>query len=196
MNYLITEGYQSAAEKFSEEAEITSTVPIDSIEDRKAIRDDIHAGEIQVAIERINDLNPELLDTNPDLHFALLRLQLIELIRKCEASASGDITPALKFATGHLAARAQRNPVFLADLERTMALLCFTPNNLVPQLTELLDPSLRRQVASRVNRAILEGQGVMEEAKIIQLVRTYCWAEDALRQKNHEAPPLDIRNLA
>ncbi|KAK9432868.1 CTLH/CRA C-terminal to lish motif domain-containing protein [Lipomyces doorenjongii] len=196
MNYLIIEGYQSAALKFAQEANISSSVALDSIDDRMQIRAAIHAGAIQEAIERINDLNPELLDTNPELHFSLLRLQLIELIRKCTASPNGDIQPVLSFATTHLASRAQKNPVFLTDLERTMALLCFPQDSLAPQLAELMDPSLRRQVAARVNEAILEAQGVMREAKMRGLVRLWGWAENALRQEKVDFPSLDLKNIA
>ncbi|KAK9465944.1 CTLH/CRA C-terminal to lish motif domain-containing protein [Lipomyces arxii] len=194
MNYLIIEGYQSAALKFAQEANISSSVALDSIDDRMKIRASIHAGDIQNAIERINDLNPELLDTNPELHFALLRLQLVELIKKCTATPNGDIQPILNFASIHLASRAQKNPAFLADLEKTMALLCFSPDNLVPQLVELIDPSLRRQVAARVNEAILEAQGVMREAKMRGLVRLWGWAENALRQEKVDFPSLDLKS--
>ncbi|KAK9446602.1 CTLH/CRA C-terminal to lish motif domain-containing protein [Limtongia smithiae] len=194
MNYLIIEGYQSAATKFAQEANITANVALDSIEDRMKIRAAIHAGDIQDAIERINDLDPELLDTNPVLHFSLLRLQLIELIRK--STSSGDIQPALSFATTHLASRAARNPDFLADLERTMALLCFPVDQLVPQLAELLDPALHRRVAADVNEAILEAQGVMREAKLRGLVRLWGWAENSLRQDKVDFPALDLRRIA
>ncbi|KAK7205931.1 CTLH/CRA C-terminal to lish motif domain-containing protein [Myxozyma melibiosi] len=196
MNYLIIEGYQSAASKFAQEANLSSSVALDSIDERIKIRAAIHAGRIQEAIERINDLNPELLDTNPELHFALLRLQLIELIRQSASTPDGDITAVLNFATTHLASRAQRNPEFLADLEQTMALICFSPDNLVPQLAELMDPELRRQVSIKVNEAILAAQGVMQEAKIRGLVRVWGWAENAVRQEKGEVLSLDLKNLA
>lgn len=130
------------------------------------------------------------------MHFALLRLQLIELIRDLASTSNDDITPALTFAASHLASRAQKNPEFLADLEQTMALLCFSPSNLVPQLAELMDPALRRQVANKVNEAILEAQGVMREAKIRGLVRVWGWADNAMRQEIGEVPALDLKNLA
>ena len=43
------------------------------------------------------NIDLKILDTNPILHFALLRLQLIELIRDCTTSENSDITPALNF---------------------------------------------------------------------------------------------------
>ena len=58
-----------------------------------------------------------------------------------------------------------------------MALLCFPPDNLAAPLAELMDPQLRKQVAAKVNEAILEAQGVMPEAKVRGLVRLRAWIE-------------------
>lgn len=58
MDYLISEGYPSAAQKFASEANIQPTSGVESIQDRVEIREAIHAGDIQAAIERINELNP------------------------------------------------------------------------------------------------------------------------------------------
>lgn len=134
----------------------------------------------------------QILDTNPSLHFSLLRLQLIELIRNCTSDPDGDISAALAFATTHLAPRAPSNPAFLQDLERTMALLCFPPQNLAPPLAELMDPALRKQVATKVNEAILDAQGVPKEAKIRRLVRLRAWAEQRIRNEKRDIPPMDL----
>jgi glucose-induced degradation protein 8 len=122
------------------------------------------------------------------LHFALLRLQLIELIRKSLASNNLDLAPALSFATNHLAPRAPTNPDFLLDLEKTMALLIFAPDNLTPDLQELLDPSLRQQIANRVNKAILEQQGQHREARLRNLVRLRSWAEEKAKEAKKDIP--------
>ncbi|KAF8450190.1 CTLH/CRA C-terminal to lish motif domain-containing protein [Terfezia claveryi] len=188
MNYLIIEGYESAALKFAQEANITPQYHFYDIQDRVQIRSAIHSGDIDTAIQRINDLYPEMLDTNPSLHFSLLRLQLIELIRACTSSPDGDISEALNFATTRLAPRAPGNPAFLQDLERTMALLCFPPESLAPPLSELMDPALRRNVAAKVNEAILESAHWMKEAKIRGLVRLRGWAE----QKLPGLPPMSL----
>ena len=133
------------------------------------------------------------MDTDPSLHFSLLRLQLIELIRKCTATPDGDITAALDFATTYLAPRAPGNNSFLEDLERTMALLCFPRDNLAPPLAELMDPALRRSVASRVNETIMEAQGLQKEPKIRGLVKLRAWGEDCLRnQRSKDLPRLDL----
>lgn len=133
------------------------------------------------------------MDENPSLHFALLRLQLIELIRSCSSTAGGDITPALEFATLQLAPRAPTNPQFLEDLERTLSLLIFPPENLTPSLAPLLRPDLRKEIASNVNEAILQNQGAHKEARLRNLVKLRAWAEQKAREAKKNIPEkLDI----
>jgi len=137
LDYLTTEGYPSAAAKFSKEANLRPQQDDESVKARQQIQHSIHKGSIQDAIDALNELEPQVLDSNPSLHFALLRLQLVELIRTCNSISGGDITPALTFATTRLAPRASVNSEFLGDLERTMALLVFPPDNLEPELAAL-----------------------------------------------------------
>ncbi|KAF1839461.1 hypothetical protein BDW02DRAFT_575545 [Decorospora gaudefroyi] len=191
MDYLVSEGYPRAAEKFAKEANIRLPLEGESIQSRVEIRRAIHAGDIDSAITKINDLNPQILDTDSALHFALLRLQLIELIRACTSSATADITPALNFASSQLAPRAATNPDFLKDLELTMSLLIFLPETgtLHKELTDLLEPSLRRNVASKVNEAILTSMGARGEARMRSLVRLRQWAETKARAVGKDIPP-------
>lgn len=188
LDYLTAEGYPSAADNFSKEANLKPIEQQESIRLRNQIKHDIHLGSIQDAIEALNELNPQILDSDPSLHFALLRLQLVELIRACNSTPGGNITPALNFATTQLAPRAPTNPEFLEDLERTMALLIFPPDNLEPQLAALLHPDLRKTVADRVNKAILASQGQRRDAAILDLVRFRAWAEDSARESKKDLP--------
>jgi hypothetical protein len=128
------------------------------------------------------------LDENPSLHFALLRLQLVELIRSCTSKPDGDISPALEFATSQLAPRAPTNPQFLEDLERTLALLIFPTENLTPSLAPLLHPDLRREIATSVNEAILQNQGARKEARLRNLVKLRAWAEQKAREAKKDIP--------
>ena len=60
MNYLIIEGFQSAAAKFAQEANINPQIDLESIHERVRIRNAILEGNIQTAVELINELNPEV----------------------------------------------------------------------------------------------------------------------------------------
>ena len=61
MDYLINEGYPAAAKKFATEANVQH-FPSDTenIEQRVEIRNYILAGDIESAIEKINDLDAEV----------------------------------------------------------------------------------------------------------------------------------------
>lgn len=60
MDYLVREGYPCAAQKFSLEANIHPTMDLESIQERVEIRNAIYGGDIQSAIEKINELNPQV----------------------------------------------------------------------------------------------------------------------------------------
>jgi len=58
MDYLVNEGYPAAARKFATEAGLYPAMGNHSdIEDRMEIKSAILAGNIQVAIEKLNELN-------------------------------------------------------------------------------------------------------------------------------------------
>ncbi|KAK4097019.1 hypothetical protein N658DRAFT_457748 [Parathielavia hyrcaniae] len=185
LDYLTMEGYPKAAAKFCKEANLQPQQPDPSIHSRQDIQQAIHSGNIETAISALNKLDPEILDTNPELHFSLLRLQLVELIRQC---GSGDVTPALEFASKKLAPRAATNRDFLNDLEQTMSLVIFSHDSLRPELRALLSSDLRRTTASKVNEAVLLRQTQRREAAIRQLVRMRAWAETSARGKNKDLP--------
>ncbi|GAA5939169.1 hypothetical protein JCM3775_003200 [Rhodotorula graminis] len=132
-NYLFTEGYLSAAENFAREAGLSSAAAdgattsgagaalgdVDSIRTRMEIRRAVLRGEVESALDQVVDLDLEILDLDPSLHFHLLQQHLIELIR------AGEVGHALSFAQNELAPLAEEHPRFLKELERTMALLAF-----------------------------------------------------------------------
>jgi hypothetical protein len=60
MDYLINEGYPDAAMNFAKEASIVPSADGEAIQERVDIRNAIHTGDLQLAIERINELNPQV----------------------------------------------------------------------------------------------------------------------------------------
>jgi hypothetical protein len=73
-----------------------------------------------------------------------------------------------------------------------MSLLIFLPATGILQkdLSDLLDPSLRRNVASKVNEAILTSMGARGEARMRSLVRLRHWAEARARAAGKDIPPI------
>ncbi|KAH9289737.1 hypothetical protein KI387_033854, partial [Taxus chinensis] len=59
MNFLVTEGYVEAAERFRTESGTEPEIDLATITDRMAVRRAVQSGNVQDAIEKVNDLNPE-----------------------------------------------------------------------------------------------------------------------------------------
>jgi len=178
MDYLVIEGYKTSAEEFSQEAGLSPPVDFESIEGRMNIREALQRGDVEDAITRVNDLNPEILDTNPALYFRLQQQKLIEYIRQ------GRIAEALQFAQEELAPRGQENPEFLSELENTMALLAFESSKSTPEsISSLLSPTQRMRTAGEVNAAILESFSQGKESKLVALLKLLCWGESMLEER-------------
>jgi len=193
MDYLVSEGYPGAAEKFAQETNLPGPVDNESIRERVQVRDAIQGGRLDEAIELINEIDPEILDNDHLLHFRLLQVQLIEIIRSILSKPGSnpiatDFLPAIKFATEQLSPRAPTDPAYQQALERTMALMIFPPEKMTPEFKELLDERLRKKVAVDVNKAILESRGERSEAKIRQLIKARAWAEREARAVKVDLP--------
>ncbi|KAL3624905.1 Glucose-induced degradation complex subunit [Castilleja foliolosa] len=141
-----------------------------------AVKKAVQNGDVEDAIGKVNDLNPEILDTNPLLYFHLQQQRLIELIRH------GKVEEALGFAQEELAPRGEENPAFLEELERTVTLLAFEDVANCP-LAELLDMSQRLKTASEVNAAILTSQSHEKDPKLPSLLKTLIWGQSLLDEK-------------
>ncbi|KAI8323743.1 hypothetical protein GQ54DRAFT_296574 [Martensiomyces pterosporus] len=176
MNYLIIEGYKDAAEKFSEESGLNTNVDLGSIEERMQIRFAVQNGDIKAAIERVNDLNPDLLDTDPRLYFHLQQQHLIELIRQ------GKAEEALEFAQDELAPHGEEHPELLRELEKTMALLAFDATSSSP-LADLLDFAHRQKTANELNAALLAAHSQPKEPKLPALLQLLAWTQEQLDEK-------------
>ncbi|KAE7995612.1 hypothetical protein FH972_000388 [Carpinus fangiana] len=158
MNFLVTEGYVDAAEKFRMESGTEPDIDLATITDRMAVKKAVQCGNVEDAIEKVNDLNPELF-------FHLQQQRLIELIR------NGKVEEALEFAQEELAPRGEENQSFLEELEKTVALLAFEDVSNCP-VGELLDISQRLKTASEVNAAILTSQSHEKAPPMIPLLAT------------------------
>ncbi len=186
MNYLVIEGYKDAAEKFQAECGADPGIDLHSISERMATRRAIQSGDVQTAIERANDLDPLILDENPGLFFHLQQQKLIELIR------ANDVAGALRFAEQELAPRGEENPQFLAELERTMALLAFSDIAKSP-VAHLLDASQRQKTASELNAAILNSQCQDKDPKLPVMLKLLIWAQEQLKEYA-EFPGMDPKD--
>ncbi|MED6125914.1 hypothetical protein PIB30_073205, partial [Stylosanthes scabra] len=59
MNFLVTKGYVVAAEKFQMESGTELDIDLATISDRMAVKKAVQSGNVEDAIKKVNDLNPE-----------------------------------------------------------------------------------------------------------------------------------------
>ena len=187
MEYLVKEGFKDAVLAFEEESGVTPGMNMSMLDDQIKIRDAVQSGSIQEAIELVNDVDPEILDTNSKLFFHLQQQQLLELIRQ------GDIERVLEYAQNELSARGEENPEFLDELEQSLGLLAFDDTNTSP-FSELLQPSQRLKVISELNAALLASQDQEVTSKLGTLMKLVLWAQEQLERKGLTFPKL--KNVA
>jgi glucose-induced degradation protein 8 len=156
-------------------------------QDRMEIRRAVHSGRIESAIDRVNDLDPEILEESPALFFRLQQQRFIELIRE------GKTEEALEFAQESLAPRGEEHPGFLEDLEKTVALLAFEDKRSSP-LGDLLDMAQRQGTAAALNAAILDSRCMEKEARIVSLLKLLLWAQGQLEEKANFPAIRDLAN--
>ncbi|XP_011686031.1 PREDICTED: glucose-induced degradation protein 8 homolog isoform X1 [Wasmannia auropunctata] len=184
MNYLVTEGFKEAAEKFQQESGVGPTVELSSLDDRIRIRDAIQNGRIQEATDLVNQLHPELLDNDRYLYFHLQQLHLIELIR------TGRVEEALQFAQDQLSEAGESDDNILCELERTLALLAFDEPHKSP-FSDLLHPTHRQKIASELNAAILKMEHRESTSpRLNNLLKMILWAQDELDKKKVKYPKM------
>ena len=80
-----------------------SSSMIANIDDRMAVRASVQRGNIEAAIDKVNDINPNILEESGQVYFKLQQQRLIELIRQ------GKVEEALGFAHQYLAPRGEEN---------------------------------------------------------------------------------------
>lgn len=72
LDYLTTEGYPSAAAKFSKEANLRPLQEEESVKIRRQIQHSIHCGNIREAVDTLNELEPQVSHYIPLDIFAFL----------------------------------------------------------------------------------------------------------------------------
>lgn len=183
MEYLVKEGFKEAVLSFQKESGVEPGVDMAMLDDQIKIRGAIESGAIQDAVELVNDIDPEVLDTNPSLFFHLQQQQLLELIRE------GKTEQVLKYAQSELSARGEENPEFLDELEQSLGLLAFDDATSCP-FSELLQPSQRLKVISELNAALLASHDQEVLSKLSTLMKLVLWSQDQLEKKGITFPKL------
>jgi len=169
---------------FKQEVGLSTDVDMQLLDEQTKVRKAVEAGEIQTAMELVNDFDPDILDTNPKLYFHLQQQQLLELIRK------GQTEDALVFAQNELSARGEEHPEYLEELEQVMGLLAFEDPHQGP-FSEMLQNSQRMKVASELNDAILASQNKKSADRLSTMMKMIHWAQKELKDNQISCPMME-----
>eukprot|EP00466_Bigelowiella_natans_P001643 jgi/Bigna1/89754/estExt_fgenesh1_pg.C_550022 len=179
MNFFVVAGLKDVAKAFRKDSGLKPEVPLESMQDRMEIREEVFKGDIKRVIEKLNALNPEILKNQPDLDFMLQQQYFIELVRE---KGPDKIEECLDFARRELAPRAAENEQSLGEMERVMALLAF-PDPANSAVGDLLSYDRREKVISALNTAILNSQSQSKDPKILKILRQLVFAQKQLQDK-------------
>lgn len=183
MNYLTTQGHARAAEQFHAETGTPMALNPEGTRIRTVIRQSIEGGRPEEAIDKVVDLNPELLEDNPGLLFRLKKQEFIELVGK------GKTEDALEFAEKELAGRVEDDDFLLKELETAMALLLFDDPSKSP-LSHLLGEEYRKETADKVNSAILSSETDQGTSRLPRLIHLLAWYQDRSPEGSALAKPV------
>ncbi|XP_052200705.1 uncharacterized protein LOC127807111 isoform X1 [Diospyros lotus] len=175
LSYLVHNCYKETVESFI--ACTGMKQPANHLEDmekRKRIFHFALDGNAMKAIELTEQLAPDLLDKDKDLHFDLLSLHFVELIssRKC--------TEALEFAQTKLTpfGKVQK---YVEKLQDVMALVAFEEPEKSPMF-HLLSLDYRQRVADSLNRAILGNANLPSYSVMERLIQQMTTVRQCLNQ--------------
>ncbi|GMH17473.1 hypothetical protein Nepgr_019314 [Nepenthes gracilis] len=176
LSYLVHNCFKQTVESF-----ITSTGMkqpancLDDMDKRKRIISFALDGNALKAIELTDQLAPDLLEKNKDLHFDLLSLHFVELVcsRKC--------TEALEFAQKRLTpfGKVQK---YVEKLEDFIALLAYEEPEKSPMF-HLLSLDYRQQIADNLNQAILAHANLPSHSSLERLIRQTAVVRQFLNQE-------------
>ena len=173
MNYLSTQGHAAAAATFERETGTPQVLNPESTAVRMQIRQSIERdGNLADAIDRVVDVNPEIVEERPELLFRLKKQEFIELVRQNRTDE------ALEFAERELARRVEGDEGLLRELESAMALLLFEDARSSP-LGQYLSEEYTHETADLLNASILasETRAVDGRSRLPHMLHLLLWLE-------------------
>jgi len=151
-----------------------SNMDLTFMQERLDIRSMIHDGHIEKAIQKVKDLDPKILEGNPDLFFTMMLQKLIELIKQ------NRILESIDFAQKELTPFVEKNPKQLEKVEKVMTLLAFEDIS-GSSFSDLVENSQKVKVASEVNHQLLRSQSKDTDSKISTLIKMLLWSQNRLK---------------
>eukprot|EP01119_Soliformovum_irregulare_P021857 TRINITY_DN7356_c0_g1_i1.p1 TRINITY_DN7356_c0_g1~~TRINITY_DN7356_c0_g1_i1.p1 ORF type:complete len:411 (-),score=88.29 TRINITY_DN7356_c0_g1_i1:526-1758(-) len=177
--YLLHFGYSDTLQSFEEISGTNSTKDplLTSLPHRTKIRRLIMEGEIEEAIQSIEESFPKLLASFPKALFALRCQQLIELIR------ARKLNEAVVFAQSTSSEFTMLESSEEEILQEVLGLLAYEDPSAFP-IGRLLKIQQRESVADAVNSAVLVHQGCSSQSKLEVLLRQLLAVRSTMREEN------------
>ncbi|WVZ68624.1 hypothetical protein U9M48_017543 [Paspalum notatum var. saurae] len=188
VSYLMHNCFKETAETFLSSTGLKLPVEYSmDVDKRKAIFNFVLEGNVLKAIELTEELAPSLLENDMDLHFDLLSLHFIELVR------SRKCAEAVEFGREKLTSFG-KVPKCVEKLEDFMALLAYEEPEKSPMF-HLLSPEYRQNVADSLNRAVLAHANLPAYSSLERVVQQATVVRQYLQQEvgKDSYPPFSLK---
>lgn len=184
LSYLFHNCFKETAETFIACSGMKRTADCSvNMDKRKPIYDHVLEGNVLKAIELTNQLAVDLLTSKPDVHFDLLTLHFVELVR------AKDCASALEFAQKELQPYGNQQGRYLEKLQDCMALLAYEEPEKSP-LFNYLTMDYRHSVADELNCAILDHGDLPSYTSMERLLQHTTVVRQRLHQElGKDGPP-------
>lgn len=188
-SYLLHNCYKETAEAFITATHLKQPANYQvDMDKRKSILNLILEGNSLEAIEFTNQLANGLLEENKDLHFQLLSLHFIDMVR------SKKCTEALEFAQKMLTPFGKMAK-YVEKLEDFMALLAYEEPEKSPMF-HLLSQEYRESVANNLNRAILAHLNLPCYSSLERLIQQITVVQQCLSKDfGKDGPPFSLKTF-
>eukprot|EP01025_Chloroclados_australasicus_P019844 TRINITY_DN2089_c0_g1_i1.p2 TRINITY_DN2089_c0_g1~~TRINITY_DN2089_c0_g1_i1.p2 ORF type:complete len:247 (-),score=32.81 TRINITY_DN2089_c0_g1_i1:392-1132(-) len=184
MDYLLHEGLYDAAQSFAQETGLTVEGDIQEVQERQNVRRCLRQGDIDAAIQRINDFDPEILDTDQSMYFNLYQQKFLELMRE------GKLVEALTFTRENLS-HIQGNPQFMNEFQKSAEILIYENPKESQAGQNLLSYERVMEVASKTNQSLVGRNGQRKDETVLQLIfKHLVWGQKELAQIGCKFPQI------
>eukprot|EP00172_Hildenbrandia_rubra_P001386 Plantae.Rhodophyta-Hildenbrandia_rubra.ctg19277.p1 GENE.Plantae.Rhodophyta-Hildenbrandia_rubra.ctg19277~~Plantae.Rhodophyta-Hildenbrandia_rubra.ctg19277.p1 ORF type:complete len:486 (+),score=103.47 Plantae.Rhodophyta-Hildenbrandia_rubra.ctg19277:93-1460(+) len=155
LDYLVHNGYAGTAKIFADETDRRDRLKeeMNLITQRQEVLSKVLAGDIDGALEQVEEYYPDLLVDPSEIAFLLKTQKFLEMIR-----AKRDLTETLKYGQQSLGVyRTEMKKKYAVSLQDILSLVAYPDPSEHPQ-RELLEQERRETVAEELNAAILNWQ--------------------------------------
>ncbi|UKK00129.2 hypothetical protein MACK_000199 [Theileria orientalis] len=176
-NYLFINMYEDTYKFFIEETQYEGSKFKPSISQRKYIKNSILEGRIMDAIDRINQIDSNILKENNNLLFVLMLYRLVDII------TSGDLSTAVKFAKESVSSCIKKDPNLLSKLEEAMSLLAFQDLK-SPEALEIIKRIQKPdEISVLVDNSLIAYYNLDPKPILENIVKETLWVESQLESK-------------